>query len=164
MSLGSDGTRIVAALEAVENMARSQRWDTERPWRRVTHVWTEDGIVVVDMHDLGAKVAKKAIRAVVDVARSDGLASHAVTFITGRGRHSAGSPVLRDLTVRRLQAMARDEEDWVVQMSGAGRVTLITDPSRAPSKVTRPARAGLVILLVVAALGAWVCAGMPGVG
>ena len=108
-STGSDYTRIVAALDEVEASARGQKWDGERPWRRSTHVWVDYGVVLIDMHDLSAKVAKKAIQAVTAVAREDGLEAHAVVFITGRGRHSASGPVLRDLTVRRLQAMAEDE-------------------------------------------------------
>jgi len=122
------------------------------------------GVVLIDMHDLSAKVAKKAIQAVTSVAREVGLEAHAVVFVTGRGRHSAGGPVLRELTVRRLQAMAEDEDRWMVQVSGAGRVTLITDPDRAPPSVTRPARSGLFIMLLVVGLGIWVCLGMPGVG
>jgi len=121
-------------------------------------------VVVVDMHDLSARVAKAAMRGIGEVAHSSGFEAHAITVVTGRGRHSSGGAVLPELVVRRFQDMARDREGWTVQMSGAGRVTLITDARRASASVTHPARAGLVILLVVFALGVWVCMGMPGVG
>lgn len=126
-------TALVAALHAaladVERQARGQRWDADRPWRRATHVWWQDAVVVVDLHDLKARLAKAAVRAVVPVARQEGLA--AVTFVTGRGRHSARGSVLPGVVRKAL----RDQElpgARLVQ-SGAGRLTLVLDPRRAPA-------------------------------
>lgn len=161
----ADLERLASVLEPIEDIARGQRWDAERPWRVKTHLWQEHGMVVIDLHDLGAKGAKKLVRAVVDVAEAHGLDGGAVAFVTGRGRHSAGNPVLKELVARRLQKMALDHGDWSVHVLGAGRVSLVTNPHKAPGRASNSLGWGFWLLLAgLAAAAVWACLGTPGVG
>ncbi len=148
----------------MEDIAHAQRWDEERPWRLHSHLWLEDGLLVVDLHDLGAKGSKALVRIAIATARAPGLDSGAVCFVTGRGRRSRGKPVLGQLVGKHLMDAADDEDAWSVHPLGAGRVALVTDPSKAPARASN--RLGLGFWLLVAGMAAaalWACLGMPGV-
>lgn len=141
-------TRVLhSALQGVEDAARGQRWDGERPWRRTSHLWWDGPVLVVDLHDLKAKNARKAVEAVVPVAADHDLV--AVTFVTGRGRHSAGRSVLPGV-VREVLGEHRAAGVRLVQ-SGAGRLSLVLDPARAPAHLR--GGLGLWFWLGVAAFG-----------
>ncbi|MEM6928244.1 MAG: hypothetical protein AAF602_15025, partial [Myxococcota bacterium] len=58
--------RYRALLAPIEKAAKSQPWHKERPWRTKTHLVLEHDVVVIDLHDLGAGLAKKVGRALVD--------------------------------------------------------------------------------------------------
>ena len=148
----------------MESVARSQRWDDERPWRASTHSWIESGLLVVDLHDLGAKGSKMLVRLAVELARDPGLEGGAICFVTGRGRHSRGKPVLGGLVGKHLLDAASDEEVWSVHPLGAGRVALVTDPDKAPARARNQLGVGFWLMVagfVAAAL--WACLGTPGV-
>ena len=160
---GHDVERLSRVLTPIEALARSQRWDDERPWRVDTHLWVEDGLVVLDLHDLGAKGAKKLMRAVLDEVGKQEMTSGALAFVTGRGRHSSGGPVLRELVGRRLHDAIQDREAWSMHVIGAGRICLVTDPKRAPRKATNSLGLGFWLLLAgLAAAAVWACLGTPG--
>ena len=160
-----DVERHTRVLSPIDDLARRQRWDDERPWRVATHLWVEDGLVVVDLHDLGAKSAKKLMRAVLDELQVDGMQSGALAFVTGRGRHSSGGPVLRELVGRRLHDAIQDQPAWSMHVIGAGRICLVTDAARAPRKATNSLGWGFWLLLAgLAAAAVWACLGTPGVG
>ena len=155
-----DAARIASWLVDVEQTARKQRWDSERPWRTRTHVWLEDRLPVVDLHDLGASPARRAAEVVG--ARAAELDAGAVVFITGRGKRSAGLPVLGEVVSAALAArVAADGGRFGPK--GPGRLVLIVDEARAPRAATGKLSLGVWLLLFsfgVAAL--WVCSGMPG--
>jgi hypothetical protein len=120
-------------LRPVEDEAKGQRWANERPWHTKTHVWNEDGVVVVDLHDLGAGIARKAVQLLLDVPAERG----AIVLIHGRGRHSVGaSQVLRNVVHKELKLACGERADWSFRMVGAGRTAWISDRKRAPRSVT----------------------------
>jgi len=158
-----DIEQLSEVLAPIEDVARSQRWDDERPWRVATHLWVEEGLVVIDLHDLGAKAAKKLLRAVLGQIQEAGMASGALAFVTGRGRHSSGSPVLRELVGRRLHDAIQERADWSMHVIGAGRICLVTDARRAPRKATNSLGWGFWLLVAgLAAAAIWACMGTPG--
>lgn len=160
----TDAERLVARLADVDALARKQSWDRERPWRASTHIWVEDGLLVVDLHDLGARAAKEAVRGALDLAHTHGLDGGAVCFVTGRGKHSRGQPVMGNLVGRRLYDAATDHPDWKVHILRAGRIALVTNPTRAPVQAQNKLGWGIrLLLLTIALAAAWVCMGMPGV-
>ena len=112
-------------------------------------------MLVVDLHDLKAALARRAIDAVVSVA--DELDAPAVVFVTGRGRHSVGKGVLGGVAASALRDAVRAHRGW--QMTpAAGRWTLVLDPRRAPAAAT--GRLGWGFWLGVAAFGClaiWAC-------
>jgi hypothetical protein len=128
-----DLARYRAALAPIEDDAKGQRWAEQRPWRVETHVGAESGMVVVDLHDLSAAIARKAVRVVLERPPEAG----AVVFVFGRGRHTLGpSQVLRSVVVRELRRVCEDEEAWSYRMIGSARTAWITDRSRAPRAAT----------------------------
>ncbi len=158
-----DVEQIAGLLGPIEDVARAQRWDDERPWRISTHLWVEEGLVVIDLHDLGAKGAKKLLRAVLAHVQAAGMASGALAFVTGRGRHSVGSPVLRELVGRRLHDVIEARSDWSMHVIGAGRICLVTDARRAPRRATNTLGWGFWLLVAgLAAAAIWACLGTPG--
>ena len=96
----SDIDRLSDSLQSVEEEACSLRWAKERPWRRDTHLWLETGMMVVDLHDLNASLSKRVLSAVAEIGES--LECGGVLFVTGRGRHSVGTPVLRQVVSGKL--------------------------------------------------------------
>ena len=147
-----------ADLPALEADAAGQRWAEERPWRVATHVGAESGVAVVDLHDLSAAVARKAVREVL----AEPPAAGAVVFVFGRGRHTLGpSQVLRNVVVKELRRACAEEEAWSYRMVGAARTVWITDRGRAPRAATGAWGPGtwllfalLLLALVVAVLHA----------
>ena len=91
----------------------------------------EFGVVTVDLHDLNASLAKRALKAVI--ACCEQLAGGGVIFITGQGRHSVGLPVLRNIVLGALVRLERDR-GWRVRDCGAGRLLLVVDEGRIPAR------------------------------
>jgi hypothetical protein len=153
--------RARSTLSGLSRAAQQQDWDAERPWRARTHVWEEDGVLVVDLHDLKLRLAKKAVDLVVAAAPE--LGHGAVIFVTGRGRHSVGKAVLPEAIASKLQAVVAEHPGWQTRPGPAGRLVLVIDPALAP----RHLQGGMswlaaAVLLAVALAAAWLCAGKPG--
>lgn len=155
----ADLARFHDALGEVEASASGLSWARERPWRRETHLWQEQGLPVVDLHDLDVKHARRLLRS-LDL---EALESGAVCFVTGRGRHAiSGRSALRE-AVTGILADRAAREGWELRPQGAGRLVLVTDPERAPSVAS--GRLGPLFWLAVAgflALALWLCLGAPG--
>lgn len=111
----------------------------------------------LDLHDLKARNAKKALAALLATVES--LDGAAVLVVTGRGNHSLGPPVLHRLAGERLAAAARDA-GWALHPKGSGAWVLSTDPAAAP-----PKRASWFLVLFFALLAvalAWLLFGRGG--
>ena len=120
---------LVDALKNVETESKGLRWAKERPWRRDSHIWEENGLPIIDLHDLNAGLTKKIIRVVESV--SDDLQTGGVVFITGVGRHSTGLPVLRRVVSGSLVRFER-QKGWRHRDVGGGRLLLVMDETRIP--------------------------------
>ncbi len=142
----SEVDRLRKALVGVEKAARDQPWAKERPWRAKTHVGEEQGVVVVDLHDLKAGNARKAVDAVVAQGppRAGGL-----VFVVGQGRHSVGRGVLGNVVRSALGAHCKGRAKWRVRLVGPARVAWITDPSKAPKALTGGGGVGFTLWLAV---------------
>lgn len=158
-SSNADLARLADSLGELEASARGLSWADERPWRRETHLWLEQGLPVVDLHDLDVKHARRLLQ-LVDL---EGLQGGAICFITGRGRHAiSGRSALREAVSGILAARAA-REGWQLRPQGSGRLVLVTDPDRAPAAAS--GRLGPTFWLAVAAflaLALWLCLGAPG--
>lgn len=153
-----DLKRVQKALAPVATSAREQRWDAERPWRTETHCWWEQDRLVVDLHDLGAGLARQAVVAVVDLAPK--LSTGAVTFVTGRGRHSVGKAVLGKMVAEVLAGACQAHPGWRAAPGGLGRQVLITDPTRAPAGATGELGWGFWVgVAIFFGLAIWACLG-----
>lgn len=131
MTAQEDIQTVRLALEPVQDWARTLRWAKERPWRSVTHVHEENGLVVIDLHDLNAALTKKTLAYVSTLAPD--LHCGGVVFITGRGRHSVGLPVLNRIVLGTLVRYER-EHGWRQRDLGAGRLLMVVDEERIPKR------------------------------
>jgi len=146
-------------LGEIEEAAKELDWAEERPWRRDTHLWIEQGVPVIDLHDLNVRLGK----AVVAQADFDAVATGAVILVTGVGRHSMGSgSALRRAVSGKLGHRAA-ASGWELRPLGSGRLLLVVDPQRAPRWVSGglgwPLKLGIAAFVAAAV---WVCLGAPG--
>ncbi len=128
-----DLARLRERFRPLEDDAAELPWARERPWRGETHTWLEGDLVVIDLHDLDVATSRRVLQAVASEAPY--LASGAVAFVTGRGRHSLGPGVLHEV-MRRELALLRRQHGWGHVPAGPGRQILVLDPARAPARVT----------------------------
>ncbi|MEQ1501647.1 MAG: hypothetical protein ABMB14_05420 [Myxococcota bacterium] len=152
-------------LRDVERDAADLPWANDakrgRRWTVATHVWWENDVPVVDLHDLGAAGARSAVDAVLANPAEAG----AVVFVHGRGKHSRGPQVLHKVVQAELARACGAEAGWSFRTLGPGRTVWISDRSRAPASVTggwgcglRLVFAGLLVAAAVAlghAAGWW---------
>jgi hypothetical protein len=158
----SDIERLYTRLGEIEQAAQGQEWDKERPWRRSTHLWEEDGLPILDLHDLGSKLARRAVEISAGEARD--LRAAAVGYITGQGKHSKGMPVLGKVVTDAVTARIRADGGRLRPL-GPGRLVYIQDPARAPRRATGQLGLGSwLIIAMILALLLWVCSGTPGIG
>lgn len=111
----------------------------------------EDGHPVVDLHDLKARNARIALDGLLAVVGD--LETPTVLVVTGRGAHSLGPAVLRQLAGDRLAAAAARSPGWSLHPRGSGAWLLCTDPDAAPAR-----RSGwfvLVFFVLLALAMAW---------
>lgn len=146
----ADVRRIQKALGRVERDARKQPWAKERPWKTETHVWVEDGLAVVDLHDLSVTLGKKATERVIKLKIDSG----AVSFITGQGKNSIGPGQMKSAISSILMKAVKRNTDWGFRPDGMGRYILITDPLKAPrvAQTSLPGGFWILIALFIAAL------------
>jgi hypothetical protein len=152
----SDIERIHAALRTLEAEADTLTWAKSRPWRVETHVFAQGALPVVDLHDLNAKLARQAVRAVLEFAEE--LEAGAVRFVVGRGRHSMGPGGTLGKVVRKLLKRAVAERDWRFR-SDAATLTLIVDPAKAPAAATGDLGLGFWLMMGGFAMAAGYVAG-----
>lgn len=150
-----DVSRLREALAPVERSARQLPWAKQRPWKVSTHVGYDAEVPTIDLHDLGARTADLALDQVLAMAHE--LDAGAVCFVTGRGRHSMGEPVLPGLVNDRLSRAAH-EAGWQVTRPRAGRFTLILDGKRAPASATGALGCGFRLWLLFVAAASLVAA------
>ena len=127
----TDTERVQQALHDVVNLAETLPWSKERPWTLNTHVFSENGVVVIDLHDLNAALSKQVLHGVSEIALD--LQGGGAIFITGRGRHSVGLPVLRRIVLGTLVRYER-ERGWRQRDLGAGRVLMVVNEDRIPAR------------------------------
>ncbi len=146
-------------LAPIEDEARQQPWDRTRPWRVATHVGWDGELPMVDLHDLKAGPAKRAVRTVLEHPAEVG----AVLLVTGRGRHTLGStPILKKVVEKELRRACTREAHWSFRPQGAARWVWISDRARAPSTATGGGGMGilwwyllLLLLFIVVVVGNW---------
>ena len=132
MSTGTnDLLRVREALVSVERDAQGLRWAAERPWRCESHVWDDDGMITIDLHDLNAALTKSVVAVLAGFVLD--LQSGGIIFITGQGRHSVGLPVLRQVVVGALVRLERSH-GWRQRDIGPGRVLLVVNEARVPAR------------------------------
>ena len=132
MSTGTnDLARVRKALVSVERDAQDLRWADERPWHCESHVWDDDGMITVDLHDLNAALTKSLVAVLAGFVLD--LHSGGIIFITGQGRHSVGLPVLRQVVVGALVRLERSH-GWRQRDIGPGRVLLVVNEARVPAR------------------------------
>jgi len=132
----TDIEQIRALLLEIEKPASQLRWARENPasaWRVTSHTTVERGVVTIDLHDLGQKLAQRILRICEKAGPS--LESGAVRFVTGRGRHSATGPVLRQVVGDELVEQCK-RNGWGMHAEGGARFILIIDPEKAPASAT----------------------------
>ena len=145
-----DVRRIQHALQRLERDARKQPWAKERPWKTDSHVWEEDGLPVLDLHDLSISLARKAVERVIKLDINSGAAS----FVTGQGNNSIGPGQMKGAVSSILMKSCKKNEGWSFRPDGPGRYVLITDIERAPriAQTTLPAGFWVLIILFFSAL------------
>jgi hypothetical protein len=127
--MSDDVARLRKVLKAHEEEADEQPWGKERPWRAKTHVWWENELAVVDLHDLGAGLARRVVRDAVAEPAERG----AVVFVHGRGKHSMSkTQVLRGVLLKELERVCIEDRRMSFRLVGAGRTVWVSDPSKAP--------------------------------
>lgn len=128
------------------------RWADKRPWRAETHIRWAGDLPEIDLHDLDARHARKAVQ----LAAGQHLDTGAMRFVTGRGRHTLGPGGVLGGVVRGELVKLADGRDWIVRPSGPARWLLITDPERAPASATGALGAGFWLFMAGFALAACV--------
>lgn len=138
------------SLAEVEEGARLLRWAAERPWRVQSHVRWAGDLPEVDLHDLDARHARDAVRAVAAVRLDTG----AVRFVTGRGRHSVGPGGVLGGVVRSELKKLIQQHDWQFRPAGPARWVLLTNREKAPAAATGDLGWGFWILVALFAAAA----------
>ena len=122
-------------LWEIPQKAKRLPWGDKRRWMFKTHLWLEHEddktLVVLDLHDLNVKLARDVVyQSTKKMSSSVG----AICFVTGKGNNSSDGPKLLPMTIDIVQQLA-DKNDWNV-LSQPGRVLVVYDATKSPSKVT----------------------------
>ena len=130
-----DFLHLCSILKNVEERSKILKWSKSRPWRRNTHIWYESELLVIDLHDLNAKLAKETIYQCLDTL--DTFETGALCFITGMGKNSPGNFAKnRKMVLELLQKKAQKNESWSIHSPGMGRIVLVFNPEKAPRSAT----------------------------
>jgi hypothetical protein len=135
-SIPTDIDRIRDLLKEIEAPAGQLQWARQNPeqaWKVAFHTTVERGVVTVDLHSLGQKLARRILQLCEGVGPQ--LDAGAIRFVTGRGRHSATGPVLRQIVGEGLIAQCK-RNGWSMHAEGGARFILIIDPEKAPATAT----------------------------
>jgi len=141
-----DLTRVREALVSVEEGARDLRWADDRPWHPESHVWNDDGMITIDLHDLNAALTKSVVAVVAGFVLE--LQSGGIIFVSGKGRHSIGLPVLRQVVLGALIRLERTH-GWRQRDIGPGRVLLVVNEDRVPSRYREGTPVWVMLFFVV---------------
>lgn len=145
--MASEVPRYRKLLGAVQKAATDQPWSKERPWRTSTHVGEEHGVVVVDLHDLKAALAKRAVKLCLDATPPK---AGALVFVHGQGRRSrAPGGVLRGIVVDVVGQAARKQPGWAVRPGRPGRSVWVTDRKKAPKSIIGGGGVGFTVGIVL---------------
>ena len=131
-------------MEAVLDKAQDELWDIprdakqlpwadKRRWTFKTHLWFESDLLVVDLHDLNVKLARKVVKKLIRKAEKWDLGC--ICFVTGVGNHSEDKATIRPMAIGILQDIS-DEKGWRLLSGTQGRLSVILDEDRAPLEVT----------------------------
>ena len=147
-----DIEKMIRVLGKIESQAAQLRWAKNRPWTMKTHIWFENSLPMVDLHDLNTKLSKQCIKKILPLGTD--FQSGAVCFITGIGKNSNLKPATRNMALNLLQKEAQKNK-WDVQLQGMGRIVVVFDEEKAPaaakgklSKTFWIATIGFVLLLL----------------
>ena len=120
-------------LWEIPREAKQLPWANQRAWDFSTHLWFEQDMLVVDLHDLNVKLARKVIKAVCRNAQKWDVGC--VCFVTGVGKHSEDKAKIRPMAIGLLQDIS-SEKGWGLLSGTQGRLSVILDEERAPQQVT----------------------------
>lgn len=137
----------------MEVLAEELPWHEDRSWSTSTHIWSEHGVPVVDLHDLSVRLGLEVVDSVERLGAD--LPSGGLVLITGRGRHTAGlSPLRREVEQALRELAAR--QGVQIRPQGPGRFQVTLDPSKMPAGAygTPPAIFWLFLAAVTAAVAA----------
>lgn len=120
-------------LWEIPREAKSLPWADKRAWAFKTHLWFENDMLVVDLHDLNVKLARKVIKKIIRKAEKWDVGC--VCFVTGVGKHSDDKAKIRPMAIGLLQDISSDK-GWRLLSGTQGRLSVILDEERAPQEVT----------------------------
>lgn len=146
-AIRADIAVIRSQLGRVERDARRLMWAKERPWKVGSHVWGEDFMPVVDLHDLSVNLGKKTVDRITNAAPN--LKSGAVSFITGQGKNAIGPGQMKPAIASALRSACERNPRWSFRPDGPGRYVLILDPDKAAPQALSSLPQGFWILIVL---------------
>ena len=134
--MGQDDQDLVLIrdqLWEVESKAKRLSWAKDRPWKPSTHVWIEEDLTIIDLHDLSVKLALSVVRTTCRFSKK--LQSSAICFVTGAGNKSVTGAKIRPAVITELEHKCSDK-DWEFFPHGLGRIVLIFDRENAPKSLS----------------------------
>ena len=79
--MSDDLERLRKALAQVEVASRRLPWAKQSPWKLTTHVWNENDVPTIDLHDLSVRLGRQVIESLDTIELDAG----ALRLITVRG-------------------------------------------------------------------------------
>ena len=113
--------------------AKALPWADQRVWAFSTHIWLEQDMLVIDLHDLNVKLARKVIKKISKQAEKWDIGC--VCFVTGVGKNSTDKAKIRPMAIGLLQDISA-KKGWRLLSGTQGRLSVILDEARAPQEVT----------------------------
>ena len=117
----------------MERKAAALPWANLRKWTFATHVWEEQEMLVVDLHDLNVKLAKQVLKKTCQLASQ--MDYGCICFVTGQGNKSEGKPKIRPMAIEIVGEIS-EKKGWRISSGTQGRLSIILDEDRAPASVT----------------------------
>jgi hypothetical protein len=126
-------SKLKDELWDIEDKASRLPWANLRCWKFDTHLWVEQSMLVIDLHELNVKLAKQVIKKTSQIATSMEYAC--ICFVTGQGNKSQGKAKIRPMAIEVVGEVAL-KKGWKLTSGTQGRLTIILDEERAPAVVT----------------------------